>query len=98
MIHAIIFIAALFLPPVATMATELTGEALTGYEWARDNGVEDPHSCETESAAFNEGCLSFIAQAKEPAADEAAQTPTAPAADNLPAGFDFPDDEFTILE
>lgn len=96
MIHAIIFMAALFLPPAVTQATELSGEALTGYEWARDNGIEDPHSCATESAAFNEGCLSFIAQTKEPAADEAAQTP--PATDNLPAGFDFPDDEFTILE
>ena len=60
-----------------------------GYEWARDNGIEDAHSCETEDLDFNDGCIAFIDESNTPAPEEAP---------SLPAGFDFPDDQMTILE
>jgi hypothetical protein len=95
MIHVVIFFTILGLTPAMTQAEPANDETRAGYEWARDNGVEDPQSCATESPAFNEGCLSFIAEAGMPAED--ADEPAA-ATDGMPAGYDFPDDQFTILE
>lgn len=99
MMHVILFMTAMLAPPGAARAETLSGEQLSGYEWARDNGIEDAHSCETESHAFNEGCMAFIEETKAPAQDGAGEKAEAPPAlDDLPPGYDFPDDEFTILE
>lgn len=70
-------------------APEQSADYKEGYEWARDNGIEDAHSCETEVSGFNEGCMAFIDESRAPAP---AEPPS------MPEGFDFPDDQMTILE
>ena len=77
----------------AYAAEALPAEHIAGYEWARDNGIEDEESCKTESPDFNAGCLSFIEQSKTPSLEPADDITF-----DMPEGFDFPDDEFTILE
>lgn len=94
--HALIISAlvSFFAAPPAVLAEELSGEKKAGYEWARDNGIEDEHSCAMEQPDFAEGCRAFVAETKAaPAGGD-----NAPALDNLPPGYDFPDDEMTILE
>jgi hypothetical protein len=70
-------------------APEQSTEYKEGYEWARDNGIEDNHACETEVSGFNEGCQAFIEESKAPAPAEQ---------ESIPEGFDFPDDQMTVLE
>ena len=112
MMQAVIFFAMLGLTPAPARAEPAGAESRAGYEWARDNGIEEPQSCATESPDFNEGCLSFIAETaaqaaaagqiseseSEPEPEPAPESGSAPATDGLPAGYDFPDDQFTILE
>lgn len=94
--HALIISALLsfFAASPAVQAEELSGEMKAGYEWARDNGIEDEHSCAMEQPDFAAGCRAFVTETKAAPTDG----DDAPGLDNLPPGYDFPDDEMTILE
>lgn len=40
--------------------------AAAGQNWARENQVTDPAACDSSSAAFSEGCKSYLQQQASP--------------------------------
>ena len=44
-----------------------------GYEWAQDNGIEDPDDCGGNSNSFIEGCVTYAKEQIEGEADADAE-------------------------
>ncbi|MDR3204065.1 MAG: hypothetical protein LBV23_04910 [Deltaproteobacteria bacterium] len=36
-----------------------------GYNWARDNEIDDTDDCDGKSESFNEGCVAYVEENEE---------------------------------